>query len=155
MTIGNTMKWNLRAQASKRRFSLAARLIVSIAGDGIALAAYVAEADPSPVALAVPEPATAGGPVTLRRLNESQYKNSIAAIFGPDIKVPGRFEPPLREDGLLAIGDGRAVVSASGFEQYELRAREISAQVLAEDKRKTYLSCTPKTASSFDKALCD
>lgn len=97
------------------------------------------------------EPLSAGGPTTLRRLSEAQYKNSIAQIFGADVKVPGRFDPPLREAGLLAIGDGKAVISASGIEQYELRAREIAAQVLSEAKRKTSLDCGPAQPNTFDR----
>ena len=31
--------------------------------------------------------------VSLRRLTEQEYRNSIADIFGPDIKIAGRFEP--------------------------------------------------------------
>lgn len=107
---------------------------------------------PAQVASAAVEPATSGGPTTFRRLSEAQYKRSIEDIFGPGIKVPGRFDPPLREAGLLAIGDGKVVVSASGLEQYELRAREIAAQVLAEDKRKNVLSCGPTSPAAFDKA---
>ena len=68
---------------------------------------------------------------TLRRLNEGQYLRSIEQVFGPGIKVPGRFAPPLREQGLLAIGEAHVSVSPSGLEQYELRAREIAEQALA------------------------
>src|SRR5262245_41298578 len=71
---------------------------------------------------ATQEPVTAGGQPGFRRLNEAQYKRSIEQIFGNGINVPGRFDPPLRESGLMAIGDGKVVVSASGLEQYELRA---------------------------------
>jgi hypothetical protein len=98
----------------------------------------------------IAEPVSLGGAVSIRRLNEEQYKRSIEDIFGTDIKVPGRFDPVLREDGLLAIGDSHVNVSASGLEQNELRARQIAAQVLAEDKRKTYLACQPASATAFD-----
>src|SRR5690349_8579888 len=80
------------------------------------------------------EVADAGAPTGLRRLNEAQYVRSIEQVFGPGIKVPGRFEPSLRNAGLLAIGDGKVVVTPSGMEQYELRAREIAAQVLSADR---------------------
>ena len=93
-----------------------------------------------------------GGPLTFRRLNESQYKQSIVDIFGEGITVPGRFDPVVREEGLLAIGESRAGLSSSGLEQYELRARDIAAQVLGEEKRKTYLSCEPASLSGFDQA---
>jgi len=96
------------------------------------------------------EPATVGGAPGFRRLNEGQYLRTIEQVFGPGLKVPGRFEPPLREQGLMAIGDGKVVVSASGIEQYELRAREISAQVLSESRRGQVLSCAPKSLDAFD-----
>jgi hypothetical protein len=98
------------------------------------------------------EPEAAPAPPGFRRLNEAQYIRSIAQIFGPGIKVPGRFDPPLREEGLLAIGDSTVSVSASGFEQYRLRAREIAAQVVSAEKRKTTLSCTPASETAFDRA---
>ena len=47
---------------------------------------------------AAPGPYLAG----LRRLTESQYRNSISDIFGPDILVQGKFEPDQRVGGLLA-----------------------------------------------------
>jgi hypothetical protein len=98
------------------------------------------------------EPVTTGGPPGFRRLNEAQYKRAIAQIFGADINVPGRFEPPLRQAGLLAVGDAKVAVSPSGLEQYELRAREISAQVLSEGRRKSVVPCAPQSAQAFDRA---
>jgi hypothetical protein len=98
------------------------------------------------------EPAVTGGPTMVRRLNEHQYKRSIADIFGADIKVPGRFEPPLREEGLVAIGDGKVSLSPSGVEQSELRARDIAAQVLAADRRDAIVPCKPVSAKSIDRA---
>src|SRR5580704_698694 len=106
---------------------------------GAILGALIASWGTRP-AIAADEPATSGGPTTFRRLNEAQYARSIEDIFGRGIKIPGRFDPPLREDGLLAIGDGKAGVSSSGLEQYELRAREIAAQVLAPERRQSVLS---------------
>ena len=61
-------------------------------------------------------PPTKGGPVVMRRLSEEQYRQSIADIFGPDIKVGGRFEPDVRKNGLLAVGAGAVTVTPSGFE---------------------------------------
>lgn len=98
------------------------------------------------------EPTSLGGAVGFRRLSEEQYKRSIADIFGAAIKVPGRFDPVLREEGLLAIGESHVGVSASGLEQYELRAREIAAQVMAEGTRGTYLTCRPASPTAFDAA---
>ena len=41
--------------------------------------------------------ATAGGPPVLRRLTQAQYKHVIADVFGPDIKIGGRFDPDIRD----------------------------------------------------------
>jgi hypothetical protein len=99
---------------------------------------------------ATDEPAPSGSLPGFRRLNEVQYKRSIEDIFGENIKIPGRFEPPLRFEGLLAIGDSQAAVTPSGFEQYELRARDIAAQALARDHRQAVMPCAPASASTFD-----
>ncbi|MEY4722474.1 MAG: hypothetical protein RIQ46_2199, partial [Pseudomonadota bacterium] len=100
---------------------------------------------------AVEEPDVVGGPTSFRRLNESQTKRAIAQIFGEDITVPGRFEPPVRENGLLAIGESHVIVTPSGFEQTAVRAREIAAQVMSEGRRTRYLDCQPAVASQFDR----
>jgi hypothetical protein len=99
---------------------------------------------------AADEPMTSGGPTTFRRLNAEQYTRSIEDIFGAGIKIPGRFEPPLRDEGLLAIGDARVIVTPSGIEQYELKAREIASQVMTEDRRKSILACEPQSPTAYD-----
>ncbi|KPH69290.1 hypothetical protein ADT71_00485 [Novosphingobium sp. ST904] len=101
---------------------------------------------------AVTEPISTGGPATFRRLTEDEYKQSIAQIFSADITVPGRFEPSVREDGLLAIGASKVVVTPAGLEQYVIRAREISSQVLSTENRVKFLNCAPSSAVSFDAA---
>ena len=126
--------------------------VVSTLGFGLAAAQAPAAAVAAALAPAPPasEPALAGGPTTVRRLSEAQYRLAIENAFGAGLKLPGRFDPPVRAAGLLAIGDGRAVVSNSGLEQSELRAREIAAQVLAPERRKSYLDCAAAAPQSFD-----
>src|ERR1700722_11772753 len=41
--------------------------------------------------------------VSLRRLTEQEYRNSIADIFGKEIEVRGSFEPTTRTNGLAAV----------------------------------------------------
>lgn len=123
--------------------------MAAIAGAALGVAALAPAANELARA-AAGEPATVGGPPGFRRLNEGEYLRSIDQIFGSGLKVPGRFDPPLRDDGLMAIGDGKAVVSPSGIEQYELRAREIAAQVLSPERRDTTLTCAPQSAAAFD-----
>src|SRR5260370_20879141 len=83
------------------------------------------------------EPEAAGGPPLIRRLTESQYRATIADIFGPDIPIVGRFEHGLRADGLLAVGTSQAGISSFSFEQYHASARGLAAVVVSEARRGT------------------
>lgn len=98
------------------------------------------------------EPVSRGGAAKVRRLSEAQYKRTIENIFGADIKVPGRFDPPVREDGLLAIGSSSATVTASGLEQNLARAEDIAKQVTSPELRSKYLKCNAEPATSFNDA---
>lgn len=81
--------------------------------------------------------------VAMKRLTESQYRHTIADVFGKSVRIYGRFEPDYRRDHLLAVGSAWAAVSPSDFEQYELMARGIAQQVLAADARDRVLDCEP------------
>jgi hypothetical protein len=85
--------------------------------------------------------------VAMNRLTESQYRHSIADIFGESVRIFGRFEPDYRRDHLLAVGSAWATVSPSEFEQYELMARGIAQQVLAADARERFLRCVPSNVN--------
>lgn len=98
------------------------------------------------------EPVTGGGPTSVRRLSEEQYRRAIAQTFGPEIEVAGRFEPRVREEGLLAVGDSHVAVTSAGFEQYALRAREIAQNVVSEANRARHVQCTPQDVAQFDEA---
>jgi hypothetical protein len=67
--------------------------------------------------------------VGVRRITETQYRNTIADVFGPDIKISARFEPEKREEGLLALGSAQLSLTSSGFEQYFALASTIAQQV--------------------------
>ena len=75
-----------------------------------------------------PSVAVAGGPPVMRRLTEGEYKRIVSDIFGATVKPGGRFEPDLREAGLLEVGASRVSVTAAGFEQYDTTARNVAAQ---------------------------
>jgi hypothetical protein len=96
---------------------------------------------------APPGPYLAG----LRRLTESQYRNSIADIFGPNILVQGRFEPDRRVGGLLAAGGTTLSITPSGFEGYAKMADGIARQVVDEKNRAKLISCTPKSVKAPDR----
>jgi hypothetical protein len=90
---------------------------------------------PAAVATAAP------GIIAARRVTESQYRNTIADIFGADIQVNGRFEPEQREHLLLAIGGSALSISAAGFDQYFAIAKSVSDQVLDDKHRAQFLTC--------------
>lgn len=96
------------------------------------------------------EPATGGGPIEIRRLTETQYRQIVADIFGDDIKVAGRFEPGVRANGLLAVGTAKVTVTPAGFEQYDTMAHGIAAQVVDEKHRDRLVGCKPAAASAPD-----
>lgn len=90
-----------------------------------------------------------------RRLTESQYRNTIADIFGPDIKVNGRFEPERRDEGLLAIADSKLSISAAGFEQYYSMAKSISDQAFDDKHRARFTTCQPADPKAVDPRCVD
>jgi hypothetical protein len=90
--------------------------------------------------------------VAFRRITESQYRHTIADVFGPEIQINARFEPEKRDEGLLAIGTPQLSLTSSGFEQYFALASAISEQALSEKKRTEVVGCKPADTSKPDEA---
>lgn len=88
--------------------------------------------------------------VSMRRLTQEQYRQSIADIFGQDLKVSAHLEPDPRRDGLIAIGVAQASIGASGFEQYDAAAREIAGQVTDPAHRDALVGCAPADRTKPD-----
>ena len=57
----------------------------------------------------------------IRRLTQTQYKNSIRDVFGPEIIVAGSLEPDFAVSGLLTVG-------ASQTTSYAYRAKITTAR---------------------------
>ena len=102
----------------------------------------------TPAAMAAP----ANDAVSLRMLTESEYRHSIADIFGPNIEIQGRFEPGHRIGGLLAASGNVLSVTAAGFEGYTKMADSIAVQVVDEKNRARLVGCTPKSLTGPDDA---
>jgi hypothetical protein len=98
------------------------------------------------------EPLSPGAPPIARRLRPDQYRRVIADAFGPNVKIEGRFEPDVRENGLFAVGVGRVGVTSTGMEQYDALARGVAAQVVDEAHRGTLIPCKPESAMGPDDA---
>ena len=92
----------------------------------------------------------AGGPTVLRRLTQNQYQHVIADVFGSDITIGGRFEPDIRDSGLIEVGAGKVSVPASGLEQYGKMARSIAVQVFDKVHRDSMIDCKPAAANAPD-----
>ena len=90
--------------------------------------------------------------VAVRRVTESQYRHTIADVFGPAVKIEARFEPERREDGLLAVGSAQLSLTSSGFEQYYSLASTIADQVLDEKQRASSVPCKPVDTAKSDDA---
>lgn len=105
----------------------------------------------SPVVLgATPAESAAGDRITVaaRRLTESEYRHSIADIFGPDITISARFEPEKREGGLLAIGNAMLSLTSAGFEQYFGLADDIATQMFDRDDIDSLVGCSVESAKA-------
>jgi hypothetical protein len=119
--------------------------LAAIFGIGLTGVTFHAEAAPNNV-IAPSKTEVAG----LRRLTESEYRNSIADIFGSNIRVEGRFEPGRRVGGLLSASSAILSVTPAGFEAYSKMADSIAAQVVDEKNRAKLVPCKPKSASAPD-----
>lgn len=106
----------------------------------------------SDVPLPPPSPLTAASPTapfdppeaTMRRLTQTQYRNTIHDLFGDDVLVTGAMEPDLEIDGFFSIGAGATSISARGVEQYESLAYDIAEQLLREGAHRTsVVGCSP------------
>ncbi len=142
------MKQRVRNNVKRYLFLAAASvglLGVGLLGVGMPTSVSLAEAE-------VSSANSAANPTVLRRLTQLQYRNIISDTFGPDIKIGGRFEPDMRENGLLELGSGRASIPAAGLAQYAGMARSVAAQVLDDKHRAAFVGCVPADAKAADDA---
>ena len=96
------------------------------------------------------EPITEGPPPDVRRLTEDQYRNIISDVFGASIVVGGRFDTPVRTEGLQAVGARNATVTAAALSQYDEMARSISRQVMSGPSRQFMAPCAATGQVEFD-----
>ena len=90
--------------------------------------------------------------MAFRRITESQYRHTIADVFGSEIQINSRFEPEKRDEGLLAIGTPQLSLTSSGFEQYFALASAISEQALSDNRRDALVGCKPADTAKADEA---
>ena len=135
--------------ASKGKFLFGGIALVLIAGAAvIAFPELTGQQAPKRTEIS----AVAGGPTVLRRLTQTQYQHVIADVFGSDITIGGRFEPDIRDSGLIEVGASKVSVPASGLEQYGKMARSISAQIFDKVHRDSMVDCKPASVTAPDDA---
>lgn len=110
-------------------------------------------ADVRDAAPAVTAAESGGQIVAMRRLTETQYRNAIADVFGPDVIVAGRIEPIVRPvHEMIASGAADASISPAGLEQFDAMGRNIAAQVFGDERRAQFVGCAPKDEKLADPA---
>lgn len=147
MTIGKEFerafrRWILSAVANARRASRDACVVsflslIVLAPDALGISSAAA--------------ATNAQVVSMRRLTQAEYRNSIADIFGKEIEVRGSFEPTIRVGGLQASSTAVLSVTPVGFESFTKMADSIAAQVSGE-KYRAKLPCAPRAPHEPDDA---
>ena len=84
------------------------------------------------------------GPIAMRRLTSTQYKNTISDLFGPDIVVPVISEPDTMMGGYLSVGASSSTYTPRGVESVEAASFGIAKQIVEnEDLLDNVLPCTP------------
>jgi hypothetical protein len=81
-------------------------------------------------------------PTPLRRLTFTQYRNSVADLFGKAITLPDDLEIDTEVDGFVSIGATRTTPSAHGVDQYATAAYVVAHQALSDTaSHDAFLGC--------------
>ena len=87
-------------------------------------------------------------PVTMRRLTDAQYRNSIADIFGVDVVVHVELDADEGSDDFSSVGASRIGTSEQGVQRYRDAAFDVVAQVFARrDDYPSLAACHPATSA--------
>ena len=98
------------------------------------------------------EPASPGAQPNLRLITRDQYLNTLAYVFGSDIRPDVDFAPVERVDGLLRLGTSRAGVNDTQLELYQKTAQFVAAQVIEPTRRNFVITCKPANEKAADAA---
>ena len=96
-------------------------------------------------------------PAGLRRLTRAQYQNTVRALLGDAIQVPGELDPDDPEATFSSVGGYRITTSPGGVLKYEDAAYDLARQVFADPALlQSTLGCAPAStgcAASFIKSF--
>ena len=99
---------------SKRLRRSTASVLTAVLACGAVTSVTMTSSDKVTAAESASAPAGPSNGVVVRRLTQKQYEQVITDVFGPGIKIGGRFEPIPRQEGLLQVGAGRSGCSVPG-----------------------------------------
>jgi hypothetical protein len=127
--------------------------VLAALGVGSTLFLYMAasggtEALPEAAAL---EASDAASPARVRLISQEQYANTLAYVFGPDIKVAAHFAPFRRTDGLLEVGASSAGITLGQMQEFQRTAGSLAEQVVSPEHRNFLIPCTPPHENRADK----
>ena len=88
----------------------------------------------------------------LRLLTSDQYLNTLAHIFGDDIRQPTNFAPLPRTEGLLQVGAAVAGIPPGQVEQYQRIASSVALRAVDATHREFAVPCTPANEKAADRA---
>lgn len=89
-------------------------------------------------------PSLAAAPARLYRLTRTQYRETVRALLGGDIRVPTDLEADTPLHGYSTVGAGELTVAPRAAEQYEAAAYDLAAQALEPARRMKLVGCEVK-----------
>ena len=92
------------------------------------------------------------GSPSLRLLSQSQYADSISAIFGTSMVPNVRFAPVQRVDGLLSAGARTAGMTTGALEPMFRSAEDVALKVVDPAHRDRFIPCRPADSKKRDDA---
>jgi hypothetical protein len=90
------------------------------------------------------------GSSSLRLLSQSQYADSITAVFGAAVVPNVRFAPVQRVDGLLSAGARTAGVTSGSLEPMFRSAEDVALRVIHPEYRDRLIPCRPGDSTKRD-----
>ena len=109
-----------------------------------------AGADPALPEAKPTEAPDAASPARVRLISQEQYLNTLAYVFGPDIRVAPHFAPFRRTDGLLQVGASNAGITTAQMQEFQRTAAAMADLVVNPEHRTFLVPCTPKRDNAAD-----
>jgi len=101
--------------------------------------ATTADVPSTPVVEVEPEPP----PAVVTRLTTEQVTHTLRAVFGADLTIPPVADSDPQSHGFTSVGGTESLWSPRGVESLEALALAVAGQVMAPERRDTFVPCSP------------